>query len=112
MQTTSLGTYSQFGNIAKLTKGLVCRFVNGTTLNIFNAKDNRELDNLMFDLKFIPSQGGAPDGLSGRLTFSKLGAVIRLRPFEDLQYIVQDDLTLGANITKFEISVQGAGVVD
>ena len=37
----------------------------------------------------------------------KLGSVVRLAPFEDLQFIVQDDLT---GITTFEILLQGAGV--
>jgi hypothetical protein len=113
MQTTTLGNLNLFGNIPKLTKGLVCRFVDGRRQNIFNVKDNREFDNLMFDFKFIPSQGGTPDGLSGRFTFDKLGSVIRLKPFEDLQFIVQDDLTDGTpNISIFEIILEGAGVTD
>jgi hypothetical protein len=110
MQTTTLGNLSLFGNIAALDKGLVCRFVDGRKQNIFNVKTNRELDNIMFDFKFIPTQGAAQDGLSGRFTFEKLGSVIRLRPFEDLQFIVQDDLTDGSGITIFEIIVEGAGV--
>ena len=109
MQTTTLGNLNQFGNITALTKGLVCRFKNGEWWNVFNVKTNRGFDNLMYDFKFIASQGGAPDGLSGRFTFSNLGAVIRLRPFEDLQFIVQDNLT---GITRFEIILEGAGVVD
>ena len=109
MQTTSLGNYSQFGNITRLTKGLVCRKVNGEKRNIFNVKDNRQLKNLMFDFDLISASGIAPDAVRGRFTFKKLGSVIRLRPFEDLQFIVQDNLTA---ITKFQILVEGAGVVD
>lgn len=109
MQTTSLGNLNQFGNITALTRGLVCRFKDDEWYNIFNVKTNRGFDNLMYDFKFIPSQGSAPDGLSGRFTFSNLGAVIRLKPFEDLQFIVQDNLTA---ITRFEIILEGAGVVD
>ena len=109
MQLTGGGDYDEFGNIPRLTNGLVCRFVNSYRENIFNVKDNREFDNLMYDFKFIEASGNAPDGLSGRFTFDKLGAVIRLKPFEDLQFIVQDDLT---DLTDFEIVAQGSGVVD
>jgi hypothetical protein len=107
MELTSSGDYDEFGNITALDNGLVCRFKDGEIRNIFNAKNNRELDNLMYDLKFIPASGGAPDGLSGRFTFAKLGSVIRIAPFEDLQFIVQDDLS---GLTTFEIICQGAGV--
>lgn len=109
MQLTTAGDYDEFGNIPRLTNGLVCRFVNGRKQNIFNIKDNREFDNLMFDFKFIPASGNAPDGLSGRFTFEKLGSVVRLKPFEDLQFIVQDDLRA---LTTFEILTQGAGVTE
>jgi len=78
-------------------------------MKLRNAKDNRGLDNLMYDLKLIAAQGGSTDAVSGRFTFSKLGAVIRLKPLEDLQYIVQDDLSA---INIFEISTQGSGVVN
>jgi len=109
MQLTSDGDYDEFGNIPRLTNGLLCRFVDSYKSNIFNVKDNREMDNLMYDLKFISAKKNSPDGLSGRFTFAKLGAVVRLKPFEDLQFIVQDDLT---NLTEFEIIAQGSGVVD
>jgi len=109
MKLTSSSDYDEFGNIPRLTNGLVCRFVDGFKQNIFNIKDNREMDTLMYELKFIPASGNAPDGLSGRFTFEKLGSVIRLRPFEDLQFIVQDNLT---SITTFEIETQGAGVTN
>ena len=109
MQTTSLGNYNEFGNITKLTKGLVCRVINGRIENIFNIKNNREIDNLMFDFKFIATKGSAQDGLSARFKVKELGAVIRVKPLEDIKFIVQDDLTL---LSIFEISVQGSVVVD
>jgi len=108
-QTTSAGDYNEFGNIAALTNGLACRKVDGTYQNIFNVKSNRELDNLMYDFKFISASGSAPDGMSGRFTFEKLGSVVRVGKGEDLQFIVQDDLT---GITKLEILLEGAGVTD
>ena len=104
MQLTSDGDYDEFGNIPRLTNGLVCRFVDSYQENIFNIKDNRSFDNLMYDLKFITAKKNSPDGLSGRFTFENLGSVIRLKPFEDLQFIVQDDLTA---LSEFEIIVQG-----
>lgn len=109
MQLTSAGDYDEFGNIPELEKGLLCRFVDGEKRNIFNVKNNRDFDNLMYDFKFIDSLGQSPNGLSGRFTFEKLGSVIRLKPFEDLQFVVEDDLT---NITLFEILLEGAGVTD
>ena len=107
MKLSSAGTYDKFGNITSLTNGLVCRFVDGYNQNIFNVKNNQEIDNLMYDFKFISATGNAPDGLSGRFTISNLGVVIRLRPFEDLQFIIQDDLT---GIDSFEILLEG-GIV-
>ena len=109
MELTGSGDYDEFGNIPALTNGLICRFVDGRKQNIFNVKDNREFDNLMYDFKFIAASGNAPDGLSGRFTFEKLGSVIRLKPFEDLQFIVEDNLT---GLTTFEILLQGAGVTN
>jgi hypothetical protein len=109
MELSGTGDYDQFGNITALDNGLLCRFVNGETRNIFNVKTNRDLDNLMYDFKFILAGGGAPNGASGRFTFEKLGSVVRLKPFEDLQFIVQDNLT-GLNV--FEVLAQGAGVTD
>ena len=107
MQLSTAGDYDQFGNITRLTNGLLCRFTDGTNYNVFNVKDNREFDGLMYDYKFIDASGNAPNGISGRFTFEKLGSVVRLAPFEDLQFIVQDDLSA---LDEFSISVQGAGV--
>ena len=107
MELTSAGDYDEFGNIPRLTNGLLCRFTNGQNYNVFNVKDNREFDGLMYDYKFISASGASPDGISGRFTFEKLGSVVRLAPFEDLQFIVQDNLIA---LTEFNITVQGAGV--
>ena len=107
MELSSGGDYDEFGNIPRLTNGLLCRFTDSKTYNIFNVKDNREFDGLMYDYKFIDAVGNSPNGISGRFTFEKLGTVVRLAPFEDLQFIVQDNLTA---LTEFNITVQGAGV--
>ena len=50
----------------------------------------------MFDFDIETAQGNQQDGFTGRMTFAganKMGVVIRLNPGEDIQLIVQDDLT-------------------
>jgi len=101
---------SMFGNIAGgITNGVVLRTVDGLYRNIFNVKTNADMKNLMFDFDIVastnPSQG--QDGFTGRLTFAgqnKVGVTIRLAPGEDLQFIVQDDLS---TLTHLEITVEG-----
>lgn len=101
---------SKFGDIVGgLTKGIVLRMVNGVHSNIFNAKTNGELANLMFD--FEPATANNPaqgqDGFLGRLTFAgqnKVGVTIRIEENDDLQLIVQDDLS---SITSFQIKMEG-----
>lgn len=89
---------SKFGDLDALIKGVVLRRKNGIYQNVFNAKTNGELKNLMFDFDILsainPAQG--QNGFTGRLTFAgqnKMGVAIRLEPGEDLQIIIQDDLT-------------------
>jgi len=116
MELTSSGDLSDFGNIARLTKGVLLRRVDGFVQNIFNAKSNRELKNLGYDFEFISAIGGSPDGLSTRITFAgqnKMGVALRVAPSENIQLIVQDNLAFGTpNITKFEITCEGHVVED
>lgn len=104
---------SMFGNIAGgITNGIVLRKKDGIFRNIFNAKTNSEIKSLMFDFDIQTAQGNQQDGFTGRFTFagqSKVGVTIRLAPGEDIQLIVQDDLT---TLQKFEIIVQGHEVLD
>jgi hypothetical protein len=102
-----------FGDLARLTNGLVLRRVDGTYSNIFNCKDNGELAGIMYDFSVAqatnPVQG--VDGFTGRLTFggqNKIGVVVRIGPGEDLQAIVQDDLS---GLTSFSIVAEGHVVV-
>lgn len=109
-ETSSGLDLSKFGDIiGGLDNGLVCRQKDGTYKNIFNVKTNGELQELMYDFSIIPASGNQQDGATGRFTFEKLGSVVRLKPFEDLQFIVQDDLT---SIDLLTIVVQGATVTN
>ncbi len=86
-----------FGNLTALTNGVVFRRVDGDTRNVFNIKDNGELATLAFDVAYtIRSSGGGEFGLRGRYTFAgqdKHGVALRLMPGDELQLIIQDDLT-------------------
>lgn len=101
---------SKFGDIVGgLVNGLVLRRVDGTTQNIFNVKTNGDIANIMYDWQPFaadnPVQG--VDGFSARLTFagqSKIGVALRLGPGEDLEFLVQDDLT---QIATLKIMAEG-----
>jgi len=101
---------SMFGDIVGgITNGLVARKSDGTFRNIFNVKTNADLKNLMYDIDIETVAKQAQNGFTGRFTFEKLGSVIRLEAGEDLQFIVQDDLS---GLTEFNIIAQGAEVKD
>ena len=75
---------------------MVLRYKNGEYRNLFNVKSNGELAAIAFDWEPRTVGGSGIDGFIFRLTFSgqeKLGAVQRIAPGEDLQLIIQDDLT-------------------
>jgi hypothetical protein len=97
-----------FGNIAKLTNGIVLRRTDGVTRNIFNIKDNGELAGQCYDLTYsTKSGGGGTDGLRARYTFAganKQGVTIRLGAGESLELIVQDNLS---TITRFRVLAEG-----
>lgn len=105
-----------FGDLDRLTNGLVLRRRNGTTQNIFNVKDNGEINGIMFD--FVTAAATNPqqgiDGFTSRLTFAganKVGVAIRLPIGDDLELLVQDALaTIQATnrqILLFEIVAEG-----
>jgi len=87
-----------FGDLPILTRGLVLRKVNGDNFNILNVKSNAEIANLAYDFQIYdaatPSQG--IDGFVSRLTFagsSKVGVVIRINQGDNLEILIQDNLT-------------------
>lgn len=102
--TASLGVLTEFGDLPGLTNGIVLRKKDGVYRNIFNAKTNGELKQIMYDFDLIPAANPAPDGFSGRFTFTKLGPFIELAPGEDIELIIQDDLT---GLTEFEVMLEG-----
>lgn len=114
-ETVDSPDLSTFADIAGgITKGLILRKRNGEFNNIFNVKTNGDLSSIMFDFKIElatnPAQG--QNGFTGRLTFSgqdKIGTVVRLAEGEDIEFIVQDDLS---TITKLEAIAEGHVVVE
>lgn len=102
----------KFGGIDSLDRGIVLRFKNNVYRNLFNVKNNGEFGELAFDKVYDAKAPAGLYGFTSRLTFggqSKMGVVIRLEPDDDLQLIVQDDLT---GLTSFRIMVEGHLVTD
>jgi hypothetical protein len=111
-KTTSATSLANFGNIPKLTRGLVLRRVDGEYQNVFNVKDGHEIQGIAYDYDPTTQAGQGQDGFSSRLTFggqNKIGVVKRIGPGEDLEVIVQDDLTL---LTTLEVTFEGHIVQD
>jgi hypothetical protein len=109
MLTTNPVAYDLFGDLPALTKGVTVRVRNGKYFNIVNFKTNGELAGAMYDLTSAeavnPNQG--QNGYIGRMTFAgtnKMGVAIRLPIGEDLEILIQDNLSL---IEKFEVVAEG-----
>lgn len=111
--TSTTPILTDFGDITGgLLRGIVIRKIDGEYHNILNAKSNSELKNMMYDFEIETAAAAAQDGFNGRITFAgqnKMGVVIRLQEGEDLQIIIQDDLT---SLDNFEIIAEGSEVVD
>lgn len=87
---------SLFGGISALTNGVTIRRVDGTTRNLVNFKTNGELANISFDLTYADRAPAGSFGLRSRLTYAgqeKHGVAIRIGPDENLEIIINDDLT-------------------
>lgn len=106
--TSSAPQLDEFGDITALLRGLVLRKRDGTYNNIFNIKTNGDLAGIMYDFTTVSGFFGATNGFYSRLTFggqSKFGSLPRLDINEDLELIVQDDLTA---LTRFEVIAEGS----
>lgn len=106
-------TLEKFGDIAGgILRGVLVRRVDGEWQNLFHWKTNAELKNLCFDLDIQAALGNQQDGLTARFTFGgqgKLGSVIRIGANEDLQIIIQDDLS---SLSTFRAIAEGSVVDD
>jgi len=101
-----------FGNLSALLNGCVFRHTDGQTRNIFNVKTNLEMSNICFDFDIYSATGQGLDGFVCRITFAgqnKMGVALRVMADEDLEFIVQDNLT---TITSLEVIAEGHVVVD
>ncbi len=99
----------KFGGIAALTNGCVLRKkkTDGTFTNYFNVKTNGEISEICYDKSYDDKAPSGVYGFSARLTFggqSKVGVVIRLHKNEELQWLVQDNLT---GLESFTIMAEG-----
>lgn len=109
--TPDLVDLSKFAHLPPLTRGLLfrkCSPTDGDT-NIYTVRTNAELLNIMYDwtpfAKTNPAQG--VDGFGGRLTFAgqnKLGVALRTLTDENLEMVVQDDLS---DITSLRVVLEG-----
>jgi hypothetical protein len=107
-------TLPDFGDITGgLTYGVSMRRVDGTYQNFINFKTNGELINFAFDNAFYeainPAQG--QDGLVVRLTTAgqnKMGVVTRIGPLEDVEVLINDDLT---SLPFFQIIAEGSQAI-
>jgi len=109
--TDSAVDLASFGDLTKLSYGVTMRRTGGTVTNILNWKSNGELGGICFDMNFYTAIGQGQDGLVSRLTFagqSKMGAVIRIGQDEDLEIVINDNLT---GLDKFEIIAEDSLVV-
>lgn len=114
--TATAVSAEKFGDLTELTNGIVLRKASTVDpyYNIFNVKSNLELAGIMYDFTVYeainPTQG--TDGFVGRLTFAgqnKIGVSVRVGPNDDLELLVQDDLS---GLVVFEITVEGHVVED
>jgi hypothetical protein len=108
MELSTAGDLGLFGNIAKLTNGVLLRArINNQYYTLTNWKDNAGFKVDMFDVEFdLRSGGGGTHGLSGRGTFKQAGSIVRLDSATNdrLELYVQDDITA---INSFTMKSQG-----
>lgn len=105
--TSSSVDLSSFGDLPKLENGLVLRRTDGVINNLWNVKDNGELANITFDFDIYTAIGQGQDGCKFRNTYAgqdKHGVAIRLSPGDELQLVIQDDLT---SLDQFRVIAEG-----
>ena len=107
--TTALPELDMFGDIAGgLLNGLHVRRRDGEYYNIFNAQTNGEIAGITYDFSVYEAAKFGVNGFISRLTFAgqnKMGVAIRLAINEDMEIIVQDDLS---SLLRFTIVAEGS----
>ena len=68
-----------------------------------------ELKNITYDMEIQTAANQAQDGLTSRFTLTQLEQVVRIGAGEDLQVVIQDDLT---SLDSFTAIAEGSEVVD
>lgn len=109
MRHSTAGADNLFGNLPSLTNGIVLRKSDGIHHTIFNAKNNGQLAERMYDVEYKPAIGTSDDATRARRSFNgqdKNGVVIRLDgdSNEKLEVLIQDNLT---GLNSFRIVAQG-----
>ena len=87
---------SKFGAVPALTRGIQLRRVNGQTQNLFNIKTNGGFEVFGFETRYASKAPAGSYGFAGHTHFNGPeynGAVVRLEEGDELQLIIQDDLT-------------------
>lgn len=102
------GDLGLFGSLPELVNGVVLRSkVNGQFGTLTNWKNNGDIKTDMFDVEFDSRSGGQGSfGTSGRGTFIRTGAILRLDgdQGDQFQVLVQDDITA---LDVFDMKLQG-----
>lgn len=108
MQTLDPPSTGEFGDQPRLTKGVVLRITNGDNVNLFNIKDNFELAELAETFTILQQvQQNDINAVGARTTWAgqeNRGVVIRLEAGDELEILVQDDLS---GLVKFTAVAQG-----
>ena len=99
----------RFGGLPELLRGVVLRKLRLTEdyKNYWNIKNNGEFGELAYDKTYDAKAPAGVYGVTVRATYggqSKHGVVIRLEPGEQIQILIQDDLT---DLVSFTTMVQG-----
>lgn len=105
--------YGEFGSLSKLTNGCVLRVAGPINKNVFNWKDNGEFIARSDDYQFTPKPGGGEvSGFMAITTFGgsgNRGVVARVdgSQNQEMQVIIQDDISSVGSLTKFQMIAQG-----
>ena len=97
---------SLFGGIGALTNGVILEEEKTPNYTITGWKTNADMKSDMYDVNYSTKAPAGFFGLTGRFTFEKAGAIVRLDGAlgDKLEVYIQDDLT---NLDTFEMKAQG-----